>query len=102
MHPDTAFALGPILDYSRTVGNKELEQLVVARSRDYYANDKHYNAEFEPSGEDFFSQSLNEADLFSMQLPRFQRNVLSGVERTNLKAEMKSALPRLLQNGEEI
>jgi hypothetical protein len=63
VHPDTAFALGQILDYARTVGDRELEELVIERARDYYANDRNYNSEYEPSGEDFFSQSLNEADL---------------------------------------
>lgn len=63
VHPDTAFALGQILDYARTVGDKELEALVASRAREYYANDRKYNSDYEPSGEDFFSQSLNEADL---------------------------------------
>ena len=63
VHPDTAFALGQILDYARTVGDKELEELIASRARDYYANDQKYNSDYEPSGEDFFSQSLNEADL---------------------------------------
>jgi hypothetical protein len=63
VHPDTAFALGQILDYSRTVHDKDFEALIVSRSRDYYLTDSNYNARFEPSGEDFFSQSLNEADL---------------------------------------
>lgn len=70
VHPDTAFALGQILDYARVVGNKELEQLIVSRSRDYYLGDKNYNDAFEPSGEDFFSQSLNEADLMRRVLPQ--------------------------------
>lgn len=69
VHPDTAFALGQILDYARVVGNKDLEQLLVNRSRDYYLNDTHYNDAYEPSGEDFFSQSLNEADLMRRVLP---------------------------------
>jgi len=63
VHPDTAFALGQILDYSRTVHDKDFEELIVSRSRDYYLNDRNYNASFEPSGEDFFSQSFNKADL---------------------------------------
>jgi len=63
VHPDTAFALGQILDYARTVGDNELQGLITARARDYYADDRKYNSDYEPSGEDFFSQSLNEADL---------------------------------------
>ncbi len=62
VHPDTAFALAQTLDYARIVGNQELEKLIVDKGRQYYLDDKDYNASMEPSGEDFFSPSLNEAD----------------------------------------
>jgi hypothetical protein len=62
VHPDTAFALAQILDYARTVGDMKLEQLVVSRAKTYFTNDKIYPADYEPSGEDFFSSGLNEAD----------------------------------------
>ncbi|HAV64612.1 MAG TPA: DUF2891 domain-containing protein, partial [Verrucomicrobiales bacterium] len=63
VHPDTAFALGQILDYARTVKDLELESLVTARARDYYLEDRDYPIDFEPSGQDFFSAGLNVADL---------------------------------------
>ena len=63
VHPDTAFAIGQTLDYARVVGNPELEELLIARSRDYYLDDKDFPSLYEPSGEDFFSAGLNEADL---------------------------------------
>jgi hypothetical protein len=69
VHPDTAFALGQTLDYARTVGNLELAQAVEKRSREYYMNDRNYASQYEPSGEDFFSPSLNEADLMRRILP---------------------------------
>jgi len=69
VHPDTAFALAQTLDYARIVGDTELEQLVVDRARDYFQADRNYNSEFEPSGEDFFSSALNEADLMRRILP---------------------------------
>ena len=69
VHPDTAFALGQALDYARTVDDKELQQLIIRRGRDYYLDDRAYPAEYEPSGEDFFSPGANEAD--------FMRRVLS-------------------------
>ncbi len=62
-HPDTGFALSQFLDYARTVGDRELESLVVARARDFYLADRDYPVSFEPSGFDFFSTGLNEADL---------------------------------------
>lgn len=71
-HPDSGFALGQALDYARVVKNEKLEELIVSRSRDFYANDKRYPTKYEPSGQDFFSSGLNEADLM--------RRVLSGDE----------------------
>jgi hypothetical protein len=62
-HSDTAFALGQTLDYARAVGNTALAELVIQRSREYFLDDANYNEAFEPSGEDFFSPALNEADL---------------------------------------
>lgn len=69
VHPDTAFALGQTLDYARTLGNLELAHAVEKRSREYYMNDRNYASQYEPSGEDFFSPSLNEADLMRRILP---------------------------------
>jgi hypothetical protein len=63
VHPDTAFALGQTLDYARVVGDRDLEALIVERAKKYFLDDRDYNTRYEPSGEDFFSQSLNEADL---------------------------------------
>lgn len=70
VHPDTAFALGQILDYARVVKNQGLEELIVKRSMEYYGNDWGVATRYEPSGEDFFSASLNEADLMRRVLGR--------------------------------
>jgi len=69
VHPDTAFALGQILDYARVVGNAELEQLIVSRVRAFYLEDRNYPSNYEPSGEDFFSAGLNVADAMRRVLP---------------------------------
>lgn len=53
VHPDTAFALGQILDYARVTGDGGLEQLVAAQVRQYYQADHDYPVNYEPSGEDF-------------------------------------------------
>ena len=63
VHPNTAFGLAFALDYARAVGNRQLEALIVERSRTYYAHDTNYPASWEPGGEDFFSPALMEADL---------------------------------------
>jgi hypothetical protein len=70
VHPDTAFALGQILDYARAVGDPDLEKTVAARARAYYFADRDYPINYEPSGEDFFSPGLNEADLLRRVLSR--------------------------------
>ncbi|MEM7455847.1 MAG: DUF2891 domain-containing protein [Planctomycetota bacterium] len=69
IHPDTGFALGMTLDYARAVGNSDLEALLVQRARDYYLDDVNYPTMYEPSGQDFFSSCLNEADLMRRVLP---------------------------------
>lgn len=68
-HPDSGFALGQILDYARATGNRELEQLVTRRAREYFAADRDYPTRYEPSGQDFFSSGWNEADLMRRILP---------------------------------
>lgn len=72
VHPDSAFAFGMELDYARKVGNRKLEQALVEKVLAFYAEDKDYPVQYEPSGEDFFSAGLNEADLM--------RRVLTGEE----------------------
>jgi len=63
VHPNTAFGMAFALDYARAVENAELESVLVERSSTYYGGDKRYPAAWEPSGEDFFSPCLVEADL---------------------------------------
>ncbi len=63
VHPNSAFALGQTLDYARLVGDRELESLVVDKSREFFLNDRDYPVSYEPSGQDFFSAGLAEADL---------------------------------------
>jgi hypothetical protein len=70
VHPNTAFALGEALDYARAAGDAELEQLVMKRSWEYYGKDRACPIAYEPSGEDFFSPCLEEADLMRRVLPR--------------------------------
>ena len=70
VHPDSGFALGQTLDYARKKGHRELESLVVKRARDFYLKDRDYPFRYEPSGQDFFSSGLNEADLMRRVLGR--------------------------------
>ncbi len=86
VHPDLAFALAQELDYARVVGNESLAELIQRRAKDYYLGDTGYPTKYEPSGQDFFSSCLNEADLMRRVLSRdeFVRwfdEYLPGLER---------------------
>lgn len=72
IHPDTAWGLGQTLDYARETNDKELENLVTKRAKDYYMSDVNYPFAYEPSGEDFFSGGLNEADVMRRILSKGQ------------------------------
>jgi hypothetical protein len=63
VHPNTAFALGLAIDYARAAGNRELERVLAARSHFYFGGDRACPVAYEPSGEDFLSPCLAEADL---------------------------------------
>ena len=68
-HPNTAFGLAFALDFARARGRDELASLAQARSLEYFAGDASAPAAWEPSGNDFFSPSLMEADLMRRALP---------------------------------
>jgi hypothetical protein len=62
-HSQTAFAFGLALDWARVRGDAAFVSLLAARARDFYAADRRCPIDYEPSGEDFLSPCLAEADL---------------------------------------
>jgi hypothetical protein len=68
-HPQTAFAFGLILDWARMRRNEEMEMLVISRTKALYLNDKNCPLSYEPSGQDFLSPCIAEADLIRRILP---------------------------------
>ncbi len=68
-HDQTAFALGLMLDYVRGTGNGKFADLIVSKARQFYLGDKNCPLAYEPSGEDFLSPCLGEADLMRRVLP---------------------------------
>jgi hypothetical protein len=70
VHPNTAFGIAFALDFARAADKRELENVLLERSRFYYADDQDYPAGWEPGGEDFFSPALMEADLMRRVLTR--------------------------------
>src|ERR1700730_5545948 len=68
-HAQTAFALGLMLDYARTTGDSKFADLLVLKARQFYLGDKDCPLAYEPSGEDFLSPCLGEADVMRRVLP---------------------------------
>jgi Protein of unknown function (DUF2891) len=68
-HDQTAFALGLMLDYAHRNGDQNFAELVVSKAKRFYFNDKNCPLAYEPSGEDFLSPCLGEADLMRRVLP---------------------------------
>ncbi len=62
-HNQTAFSLGLILDWARGAGDREAAEFFAARARALYLQDRACPLAYEPSGEDFLSPCLAEADL---------------------------------------
>jgi len=68
-HDQTAFALGLMLDYARDTGDAKFAELVESKARQFYLSDKNCPLACEPSGEDFLSPCLGEADVMRRVLP---------------------------------
>lgn len=68
-HFQTAFAFGLALDWARTAGDAEFEALILSTSRELYLEDRNCPLAYEPSGHDFLSPCLAEADLVRRVLP---------------------------------
>ena len=89
-HPESSFPMGQMIDWARATGDEEFESLLVGKAKEFYGKDKAYPVRYEPSGNDFFSPGLNEADLMRRVLPRadFQEwfvEFFPGLELGNLR-----------------
>lgn len=62
-HSQTAFAFGLMLDWSRIAGDVEFEKLLTQRIKSLYAQDADCPLAYEPSGQDFLSPCIAQADL---------------------------------------
>lgn len=69
-HSQTAFAFGLVWDWARVSGDKEMRTLLESAARRFYLNDKSCPLAYEPSGEDFLSPCLAEADFMRRVLDR--------------------------------
>ena len=68
-HNQSMFAFGLMLDWARISGDQQLAALLTERSIAFHQNDVNCPLAYEPSGEDFLSPCLMEADLMRRILP---------------------------------
>ncbi|MBV9617833.1 MAG: DUF2891 domain-containing protein [Verrucomicrobia bacterium] len=69
-HDQTAFGLGLMFDYARTTKNDAFAKLIRDSAKKFFLADKNCPLNYEPSGEDFLSPCLGEADLMRRVLPQ--------------------------------
>lgn len=86
-HAQTAFAFGLILDYARPA-DPSLAAMVTAKVREFYLKDRDCPINYEPSGQDFLSPCIAEADVVRRVLPPAEFAVW-----------LKTFLPRIPANG---
>lgn len=68
-HSQLAFSLGLLLDWARVTGRTDVTELAGGRAIEFYHRDRHAPIDYEPSGHDFLSPALGEADLMRRVLP---------------------------------
>jgi len=71
-HSQTAFAFGLLHDWAVVRGDVGIARLLDDRARAYYLGDRNCPLAYEPSGEDFLSPCLGEADFMRRQLTTAQ------------------------------
>ena len=62
-HSNTGFSMGLLLDYSKANNKPDFRALLERKARDFFAKDRSCPLNYEPSGEDFLSPCLSEADV---------------------------------------
>ena len=76
-HDQTAFAMGLIWDYAERADqghpDRAFLELLNRKAREFYLNDKNCPLNYEPSGEDFLSPCLAEADLMRRVLKEYPK-----------------------------
>jgi Protein of unknown function (DUF2891) len=90
-HDQTAFGLGLMLDYARSTKNDSFARLVEDSARKFFLADRDCPLNYEPSGEDFLSPCLGEADVM--------RRVLSQAEFAKWLSDFMPQIP-MARNGD--
>jgi len=71
-HDQTAFSFGLVLDWTAVSDRASTRDVVSSRARAFYLADRNCPMPYEPSGQDFLSPCLAEADLVRRLLGRVQ------------------------------
>ncbi|MFO1407886.1 MAG: DUF2891 domain-containing protein [Steroidobacteraceae bacterium] len=85
-HSQTAFAFGLAWDWAAAAGDAAMLSLLRERGLAYYGRDRDCPLAYEPSGEDFLSPCLGEAD--------FMRRILPAPEYARWLADFMPGIPR--------
>ncbi len=88
-HSQTAFAIGLMLDYARIAGLASFFDLLVAKAQQFYLCDTDCPLAYEPSGEDFLSPCLAEADVMRRILPH-----------SDFAVWLRKFMPKIPTNGD--
>ena len=70
MHPNTAFSITLLLDYTEAANDPELREVAMKTANRFFSNDRACPTAYEPQGTDFLSPCLAEADLMSRVMDR--------------------------------
>jgi hypothetical protein len=84
-HDQTAFSFGLMWDWAAVSGDAEMANLLTTAARRFYEADRNCPIQYEPSGQDFLSPCLAEAD--------FMRRVLSAKSFTTWLTDFLPRIP---------
>ncbi|MGB6307879.1 MAG: DUF2891 domain-containing protein [Steroidobacteraceae bacterium] len=85
-HDQTAFSFGLIWDWAGVAGDAQMRSVLADAAHRFYFNDRRCPIEYEPSGEDFLSPCLAEAD--------FMRRVLEPAQFGSWLSRFLPGIPR--------
>jgi hypothetical protein len=85
-HDQTAFSFGLVWDWAGVAGDTQMRGLLTEAARRFYFGDRNCPLSYEPSGQDFLSPCLAEAD--------FMRRVLDAQTFARWLAEFLPGIPR--------
>jgi hypothetical protein len=89
-HDQTAFSFGLIWDWAGVAGDTQMRSLLSDAAQRFYVKDRNCPLNYEPSGEDFLSPCLSEAD--------FMRRVLDAKAFSAWLSDFLPGIPRTTGN----